>query len=46
MTVCANRTDNPGFFTSCAAASGWNGCPCGQQVAAELAIPEPEETPA
>lgn len=35
MTVCGNRTDTPGSFTSCAAARP-GGCVCGQQVAAEL----------
>lgn len=44
--ICANRTDDPGFFTSCAEASGWHGCPCGQELAAELAITTTtEETP-
>lgn len=35
MTVCSNRTDDPGFFTSCWAANGRQGCLCGKQVEAE-----------
>lgn len=35
MTVCANRSDSPGFFTSCHQANG-GPCVCGAQVAAEL----------
>ena len=31
MTVCANRSDSPGFFTPC------RQCPCGKEVEAELA---------
>lgn len=31
MTVCANRSDDPGFFTPC------KQCPCGAAVKAELA---------
>lgn len=30
MTVCANRSDDPGFFTPC------KQCPCGAAVKAEL----------
>jgi hypothetical protein len=41
MTVCANRTDDPGFFTSCWAACGGS-CVCGQQVAAETETSELE----
>jgi len=35
MTVCANRTDSPGFFTSCWDANGRTACLCGAAVAAE-----------
>lgn len=34
--ICANRTDTPGFFTSCRSANGDEGCVCGKQVEAEL----------
>lgn len=44
MTVCGARTDSPGFFTSCADALGRRSCPCGEQVAAELANPAPDPT--
>ncbi len=33
MTVCANRSDNPGFFTPCT--SGGRRCVCADQVAAD-----------
>lgn len=33
MTVCAHRTDSPGFFTSCVAATGR--CRCGEDVMAD-----------
>lgn len=46
MAVCANRTDTPGFFTSCAEASGWHGCTCGKEVEAESATTTTEETSA
>lgn len=42
MSVCGNRTDTPGFFTSCREANGKNGCICGQQLAAELATTDQE----
>lgn len=35
MAVCANRTDSPGFFTSCVDANH-GPCLCGKQVMAEL----------
>lgn len=31
MTICANRTDDPGFFTSCDSACG-RPCPCAAEV--------------
>lgn len=34
MAVCANRTDEPGFFTSCVDANH-GPCVCGNQVIAE-----------
>lgn len=34
MPVCGNRTDDPGFFTSCNVALG-GPCECGTQVQAE-----------
>lgn len=41
--ICANRTDSPGFFTSCEHAL--NGpCICGEQVAADLIDQTMEET--
>jgi len=40
MTVCSNRDDDPGFFTSCWAANGRVGCVCGTQVAEELKAQE------
>lgn len=44
MSVCANRTDSPGFFTSCVHAL--NGpCLCGQQVAEDLINQTTQETP-
>lgn len=33
MSVCSQRTDTPGFFTTCLAACG--GCRCGEEVRAE-----------
>lgn len=35
MTVCSNRTDSPGFFTSCWEANGHKACLCGAEVEAE-----------
>lgn len=29
MTICGRRTDSPGFFTTCDAATK-SGCPCGK----------------
>jgi hypothetical protein len=40
MTVCSNRTDDPGFFTSCFTANGFKPCLCGEQVAEELKAQE------
>lgn len=34
MTVCAHRTDEPGFFTSCNVACA-GPCRCGEDVRAE-----------
>ena len=39
MTVCAHRTDNPGFFTPCALACG-QPCPCAAEVQADLEPPD------
>lgn len=36
MSVCVNRTDDPGFFTPCAIACAGS-CRCGAEVKAELA---------
>lgn len=35
MTICGQRTDTPGFFTSCDAACG-EPCRCAAQVRAEM----------
>lgn len=35
MSVCGNRTDSPGFFTSCQHALN-GACICGAQLAEEL----------
>lgn len=35
MTVCAQRSDDPGFFTPCHTRD--RTCVCGQQVRADLA---------
>jgi hypothetical protein len=40
MTVCSNRDDDPGFFTSCFTANGFKPCLCGTQVAEELKAQE------
>jgi len=37
VTVCSNRSDDPGFFTPC-----WR-CLCGKEVEAELAAEEEGE---
>jgi len=36
MSVCANRTDSPGFFTSCWESLGRKVCLCGAEVEAEI----------
>lgn len=35
MTVCGNRTDEPGFFTACTSATSCRRCVCADQVKAE-----------
>lgn len=37
MTVCGNRTDDPGFFTPCTTATGRKACVCGDQVKTDQA---------
>lgn len=44
MTVCANRTDDPGFFRSCVDANH-NACVCGAQVLAETIAAEKQAAP-
>ena len=44
MSVCGNRTDSPGFFTSCEHALG-RPCVCAAQVLAELNPTTTQETP-
>lgn len=39
MSICAHRPETPGFFTPCRT------CPCGTEVAAELAAQQTQNEP-